>query len=662
MSGSIIENLVKQFLYYPDENNAYKLIRTLRCSNFHNMTILVGKYLSNIYPHNIDIRSESAISAYYASKYKISYDLYSKNLHSKNLDENASYLLKFNRHFSSSHISDHYIKYPSRLITKIMKKVTNRLPIVTFTITTCKRYDLFEQTINSFLNCCKDLKKIDSWVCVDDNSSEEDRKKMEENYPFFTFYWKKIEDKGHPRSMNIIRNIVNTPYIFHMEDDWKFIEKRNYISECMEVLGSNDKIGQCLINKNYGETIDDIHTSGGLFNKTQSGLRFFIHEYTPDEKSRIEFNLKYKDRKNCSYWPHFSFRPSMLKKNVLDIIGPYNEKVSHFEMDYSTRYIKLGFVSAFLESIYCLHIGRLTSQRDDKRITNAYDLNNELQFSGKEEIKISDVILKRQLSNDKIKIYLINLDRRVDRLNAFDTISPIKYTRFSGIDGNLLKPNKQLQKIFEGNNYNMRAGLVGCAMSHIKLFIDLINSGDDTESFLIMEDDVTFVPNFTEKIEHVITKLKDLDWDFIYLGHHLYPNHKTDDSYDKNVNIILEKWSSNLSLIKSMGGFFSYLINKKGAKKLLDFINTTGMTNAIDTVQQKAICKATMNTFYCYPHLIYSQCVLYNNQVNSDIQYNFKSASLVKEDLEDIYHSDDLTDRLKIEGEFNITNALIYSD
>ena len=43
-------------------------------------------------------------------------------------------------------------------------------------MTTCKRFDLFEKTINSILNCF-DVENIDEWFLVDDNSSVE----VEEN-------------------------------------------------------------------------------------------------------------------------------------------------------------------------------------------------------------------------------------------------------------------------------------------------------------------------------------------------------------------------------------------------------------------------------------------------------------------------------------------------
>jgi hypothetical protein len=41
-----------------------------------------------------------------------------------------------------------------------------------------------------------------------DNSSDEEREQMKKLYPFFTFYFKTFEEKGHAKSMNIIRNHV----------------------------------------------------------------------------------------------------------------------------------------------------------------------------------------------------------------------------------------------------------------------------------------------------------------------------------------------------------------------------------------------------------------------------------------------------------------------
>jgi GR25 family glycosyltransferase involved in LPS biosynthesis len=496
--------------------------------------------------------------------------------------------------------------------------------------------------MNSFLNYCLDLDKIDYWICIDDNSSEEDRAKMKEKYPFFKFYFKNINEKGHPKSMNIIKNLVQTPYIFHMEDDFKYIAKKNYITDCMEVLNEKDNIGQCLINKNYAETHRDISLIGGFFNSSQSGVKYYIHEYCSSDDEYALFYKKYGNGGNCAYWKHFSFRPSLLKKYVIDMLGDFDENVGHFEAVYSSKYQTSGFISAFLNGIYNIHTGRLTSEINDSSKINAYKLNNEDQF------------VKEERKEVHLKTFVINLDRRPDRwriLSSKEEPKFLKYNRFSAVDGLKLKPNEQLQRIFENNDYKMQSGMVGCAMSHIKLCVDLANSSYDV--FCILEDDVDFVPEFQDKFLHMMKSLPD-DWDMCYLGHHMWPQYATPDYFDKKEFPIVQKWNKTQSLSISIGGTGGYVISKKGAIALLEFINRTGMTNGIDTVQQKSA--DVLNVYYCKPHLIYSDCWTNNKKVDTDIQHNKISLDLGKSVDTTVW-----SERLKVNGVFNVESALTYN-
>ena len=87
-------------------------------------------------------------------------------------------------------------KVRPRLVQDKKVSIQNRdKPTIMITFTTCKRYDLFKQTINSLLNQWHDYDKIDYWYCVDDNSSDEDRKKMRDNYPWIDYYMKKKHRK-----------------------------------------------------------------------------------------------------------------------------------------------------------------------------------------------------------------------------------------------------------------------------------------------------------------------------------------------------------------------------------------------------------------------------------------------------------------------------------
>ena len=111
---------------------------------------------------------------------------------------------------------------------------------ITFAITSCKRLMLFIQTMNNFLYNCNDVYSIKKWICIDDNSSEDDRHTMKKMYPFFEFIFKDEKDKGHAKSLNMIFNKVDTQYLLLFEDDWKcsipfnisyyidFLEKKKY--------------------------------------------------------------------------------------------------------------------------------------------------------------------------------------------------------------------------------------------------------------------------------------------------------------------------------------------------------------------------------------------------------------------------------------------------
>ena len=129
-----------------------------------------------------------------------------------------------------------FTNYNSNAISKIKNKQT---PKILLSMTTCKRFDLFEKTINSIFNQWEDYELIDYWFLVDDNSSKEDTDKMKQKYPFFDFYFKTIDEKGHRKSMNIIfnkLNELNPQYWIHLEDDFLFYDKMKYIITAIKGL------------------------------------------------------------------------------------------------------------------------------------------------------------------------------------------------------------------------------------------------------------------------------------------------------------------------------------------------------------------------------------------------------------------------------------------
>ena len=245
--SNTINALATDFIKNPTDDNAINLMRLIRSERFFELSVLLGTYFMKLYPYSIDIKDELALNAYFLGNHNLAFDVLDDIIQRVNHESVWKYL--FNQHFSIDHVCDRYTFYNPEKVNQIIKREKSKTPLVTLTITTCKRFDLFEKTINSIINCF-DIELIDFWFCVDDNSSDEDRKTMQRLYPFFTFYFKTKEEKGHPRSMNIIKKHLKTPYQLHLEDDWKFFVKRSFIKNALDVLSCNANIGQCLFNKN----------------------------------------------------------------------------------------------------------------------------------------------------------------------------------------------------------------------------------------------------------------------------------------------------------------------------------------------------------------------------------------------------------------------------
>lgn len=636
-----VNDFAKNYLDTHALGSLVNLINKLRREGMNKFCMLLCEHAIERYPTFVPIFDTLAFLNYHSGNSERAYDVYDRLLEMKGIDISTVNTSLFNQHFSINHIEDRYIDYDSSLVQEITNRKPSNMPLVTFTITSCKRFDLFQKTINSFIKCCTDSHLIGRWICIDDNSSEEDRNDMKKLYPFIEFYFKEPSEKGHPQSMNIIRSLVKTPYLFHMEDDWKFIAKHPYISMCLDVLMHKPSVKQCLINKNYAEVESDVSIMGGKRDTAPGGTRYYHHQWVRNAQDEEEWKKMHGSAsRHCHYWPHFSFRPSLVDSSIFQELGEFNTIVNHFEMDYSYKYANSGYTSAFLEGIYSLHTGRLTSERNDPTKDNAYTLNDEKQFSGKDPScnesknqkpsKSSPTLDKFNLD---LKTFVINLERRPDRWAKFTENAKeaefLHYEKYSAVDGLLLKSTPQLQRIFDNNDYNMRMGMVGCAMSHIDLYIKLIQS--DADAYCILEDDVEFVPDFGTKLLKVINEASIIGFDLLYLGHHLFTHHITDDVYNKEKMPRIEKWSRQQSRSKSMGGTGGYVITKRGAVKLLDFINKYGMTNGIDTMQQNSA--DDLCVCYSYPHLIYSECFRdTGSNVDTDIQTQYDSLTVKLEE------------------------------
>ena len=529
------------------------------------------------------------------------------------------------------------------LVKHFESEDTKKLPVI-LTMTSCKRLDLLSRTINSMLVNILDITKyVREWIVIDDNSSEEDRTKMQQDYPFIRFIFKTPEEKGHPKSMNMLHSYLtasDAKYNFHVEDDFEFWYPDNYISKLQTVIDQDECFGQALVDFEYTE---DQRSAMMIWNRdmfytdikdstTKKPLRYFIHEFFEGDRLKIEQN--HLGAASSMYWPHFSFRVGLTKLEVYKKVGEYNTTDEHFEREYAYRYVKKNYKTTMLDCCYCTHIGRRTYERGGEKL-NAYDLNSEQQFGtapkstdqpAPQISKPSTISTSGQIAihtMTQVRTYVMNLERRPERLANFikrnnDQLLP--YAVFNGIDGKKLKPNGKTQKMFETGDYNFRRGIVGCASSHINIWLDFLKSA--YTYCIVLEDDVTLTKNFNVKLFSLLHEYQG-QFDIMMLHWNPYNHIPNKEEWDAlYVKPQAELWDVTKSCQMNMGSGAGYLLSRHAARHLLNFINKHGSPNAIDWVLMK---QPELRIMYSKPKLVIVDCWQNNGTVQSDIQLEYDS-------------------------------------
>jgi len=501
---------------------------------------------------------------------------------------------------------------------------------ILMTFTTCKRLDLFKETLHSLLNHWLDIDLVTHWLCVDDNSTKEDRHVMKSTYPWLEYYMKTPEEKGHRQSMNIIWAKLHTlkpTYWIHMEDDFLFYHPMDYIKQAIALIANNNhNVKQLVFNRNYAETVEH-YCSKGHLPMTIAPLtpNVVLHSHRPHEV--IQHYM------NTHYWPHYSFRPSMTLVKPILLLGNYDSPNQFFERDYANKWHEAGYKTAFFDRITHRHIGRLTSEITNGQVKNAYELNGEAQFQAAQ-------------INSPIKV--VNLERRTDRKLAvskvFKAAQVKNFVFFKAIDGKTLESTNEMKNLFQGNDFGSRKGVMGCALSHLQLWKELV-ADKTNDYYVIFEDDVSLsgANNFKTHFDKLTPEMEKHD--MLFLGYSMFTNKRTEVKAIYDAELTAETIIKVEPLNKDLyiGGFYSYSINKVGAQKLLDYIATNGIKHGIDYLVKIV---AGLNASEIQPFLSFSKWYEDTaNPIDTDIQTNYESLDF-NQTIEDQFEFKPLLDQI----------------
>jgi len=204
---------------------------------------------------------------------------------------------------------------------------------LTITMTSCDRWDLFTQTLDSFF-------KLNTYPYVafhvHNDSVKAIPQEIKERYADKNITWHEGTKRGLSAAWDYLVALVETEYFFNLEDDFEFRGNENFIEQSIYLLKSF-KINQVWIRDEK------------------------------DHSHPLEFCMLdgCKLVSDWGDWNGFSFNPSVRSKNEWANFFP-NGVTGKDEIELSRIVMKRGYQAVSLENSACRHIGGGRHTKDFK--------------------------------------------------------------------------------------------------------------------------------------------------------------------------------------------------------------------------------------------------------------------------------------------------------
>jgi GR25 family glycosyltransferase involved in LPS biosynthesis len=260
--------------------------------------------------------------------------------------------------------------------------------------------------------------------------------------------------------------------------------------------------------------------------------------------------------------------------------------------------------------------------------------------------------------------WVINLDRRADRMEKFARTHPDlaqRVHRFSAFEGSKLKLTPKIARLFKPNDFQWKKPVMGCALSHLALWMKLLNDKDDIKSYLILEDDARLSPTWKKSWEKIHKhNALPADWDVVYLGGILPPNKEAfHRSLIEPVNEYVARVKENTFFGQGKANrymhfcAYAYVLSRMGAQKIVDVLKAKG---GYWTSADHMICNIHdyMNIYFTNP--LIAGCFQDDDPVYCNSQFN--DFSRVDKFDSDLWNN---TERFTEEEVFSASSSLVAS-
>jgi len=231
-------------------------------------------------------------------------------------------------------------------------------------------------------------------------------------------------------------------------------------------------------------------------------------------------------------------------------------------------------------------------------------------------------------------IYWINLDRSKDRFNEMENL--FKDDIFQNIPTQRIKAydaKNNPKSVFDKVSFETRLEnddtVYGCLLSHLEAIKTFNDSKYDVA--LICEDDINleYKKYWRKSIKQIMDEAPN-DWDIIMLNYTITDEHKYNNWDNVKEDYIKDITSSCVS----------YIINKKGSKKIIDSTYKNGKYYLVPTINTHTsdayIYKVTNTYVYKYPMFTYNTDIP-STISNTHIDINLNSKNKIESQYNKLY-------------------------
>ena len=207
--------------------------------------------------------------------------------------------------------------------------------------------------------------------------------------------------------------------------------------------------------------------------------------------------------------------------------------------------------------------------------------------------------------------WVINLDRRKDRFESFKKFHPMladRILRLPAFEGKNLKLTPAIARLFAPHDFNWKKPVMGCALSHLALWMQLINEKPEIHTYLILEDDARLKPDWRDRWEEAMqAKAIPENFDVVYLGGILPPNRQAfEQNCVEKINDFVAKVAPNSVFGQDPPNryfhfcAYAYVLSRTGARKVVEYLKTR---NGYWTSADHMMCNLQdfLNIYFLHP-------------------------------------------------------------